>query len=106
MNCVTCGTPIFALSDVTAESSNIYGVGTIENYTFDSDNRTPARINYTESDGLLFDIESDDPQSIVRKVYCENCSEHTGWKCTFCYKLDADMCHKFYIYKDKCTPQS
>ena len=101
MNCSNCDAGIASMANVFATSEQMWGLDAVQNYTPAIENNTPARVDLTDPDGLLFETESSDPQSIIRGISCSGCQTDLGWMCTFCYPLTTDMCGKYFIYKSK-----
>lgn len=103
MSCSTCKTLIFETSNIIYQNINVWCVSNTSNVTMIIPDKQPAYINYSAHDGLVFDLENDTPQTVIGETICNTCNTSIGWKCTFCYTIDTDMCNKFYIYKNKCS---
>jgi len=101
MNCSNCDTGIASMTDVFATSEQMWGLDAVQHYTPAVENNTPVWTDTTDSEGLMFEIESDNSQSIIRKISCSGCQTDLGWVCTFCYPLTTDMNGKYFIYKSK-----
>ena len=89
------------MANVFATSEQMWGLDAVQHYTPGVENNTPGWTDVTGSGGLLFETESDNPQSIIRSISCSGCQTDLGWMCTFCYPLTTDMYGKYFIYKSK-----